>query len=104
MFFRYRITSKDAIASIQEYSECALTVRGTYYPPNKNPPEGMRKVDLVEFKQFKLLIFKLLIFKQFKLLIFPFMKYHVVIYSKMCLLFVLPHVNSLGTITFYRKY
>ncbi|KAL5261797.1 hypothetical protein ACHWQZ_G007485 [Mnemiopsis leidyi] len=41
---RYRITSKDAIASIQEYSECALTVRGTYYPPNKNPPEGMRKL------------------------------------------------------------
>jgi len=41
---RYRITSKDAIAGIQEYSECALTVRGTYYPPNKNPPEGMRKL------------------------------------------------------------
>jgi len=41
---RYRITSKDAICAIQEYSECALTVRGTFYPTNKNPPDGMRKL------------------------------------------------------------
>lgn len=54
---RYRITSKDAIASIQEYSECALTVRGTYYPPNKNPPEGMRKVGNLEYFLKLLLLF-----------------------------------------------
>lgn len=43
---RWRVTSKEALAQIAEYSEAGITVRGTYYPPNKNPPEGERKLYL----------------------------------------------------------
>ena len=31
---------------ICEYSEAGITVRGTYYPPNKEPKEGDRKLYL----------------------------------------------------------
>lgn len=37
---------KEALAQISEYSEAGITVRGTYYPPPKNPPEGERKLFL----------------------------------------------------------
>lgn len=43
---RWRVTSKEALAQISEYSEAGITVRGTYYPPGKNPPEGERKLFL----------------------------------------------------------
>ncbi|XP_065216566.1 probable ATP-dependent RNA helicase DDX46 [Planococcus citri] len=43
---RWRVTSKEALAQIAEYSEAGITVRGTYYPPGKNPPEGDRKLYL----------------------------------------------------------
>ncbi|KAL5240835.1 hypothetical protein ACI65C_008245 [Semiaphis heraclei] len=43
---RWRVTSKEALAQISEYSEAGITVRGTYYPPPKNPPEGERKLFL----------------------------------------------------------
>lgn len=39
-----QVTSKEAIAQIAEYSEAGLTVRGTYYPPGKEVPEGERKL------------------------------------------------------------
>lgn len=43
---RWRVTSKEALAQISEYSEAGITVRGTYYPPGKSPPEGERKLYL----------------------------------------------------------
>uniref|UniRef100_A0A0V0G3V5 Probable ATP-dependent RNA helicase DDX46 n=1 Tax=Triatoma dimidiata TaxID=72491 RepID=A0A0V0G3V5_TRIDM len=43
---RWRVTSKEALAQISEYSEAGITVRGTYYPTGKPPPEGERKLFL----------------------------------------------------------
>ncbi|XP_028165550.1 probable ATP-dependent RNA helicase DDX46 isoform X1 [Ostrinia furnacalis] len=43
---RWRVTSKEALALISEYSEAGITVRGTYVPPGKQPPEGERKLYL----------------------------------------------------------
>lgn len=43
---RWRVTSKEALAQISEYSEAGITVRGIYIPPGKNPPEGERKLFL----------------------------------------------------------
>lgn len=43
---RWKVTSKEALAQISEYSEAGLTVRGTYVPQGKNPPEGERKLYL----------------------------------------------------------
>jgi len=43
---RWKVTSKEALAQISEYSEAGITVRGTYYPPGKTPPEGERKLYL----------------------------------------------------------
>ncbi|GBP30557.1 Probable ATP-dependent RNA helicase DDX46 [Eumeta japonica] len=37
---------REALALISEYSEAGITVRGTYVPPGKNPPEGERKLYL----------------------------------------------------------
>lgn len=34
------------MALISEYSEAGITVRGTYVPPGKSPPEGERKLYL----------------------------------------------------------
>lgn len=43
---RWKVTSKEALAQISEYSEAGLTVRGTYVPNGKSPPEGERKLYL----------------------------------------------------------
>ncbi|VVC90009.1 unnamed protein product [Leptidea sinapis] len=43
---RWRVTSKEALALISEYSEAGITVRGTYVTPGKTPPEGERKLYL----------------------------------------------------------
>jgi len=43
---RWKVTSKEALAQISEYSEAGLTVRGTYVPQGKNPPDGERKLYL----------------------------------------------------------
>lgn len=43
---RWKVTSKEALAQISEYSEAGLTVRGTFVPPGKTPPEGERKLYL----------------------------------------------------------
>ncbi|ALC49742.1 CG6227 [Drosophila busckii] len=43
---RWKVTSKEALAQISEYSEAGLTVRGTYVPQGKSPPEGERKLYL----------------------------------------------------------
>ena len=34
------------MAQISEYSEAGITVRGTYFPPGKAPPENERKLFL----------------------------------------------------------
>lgn len=41
-----RSSFQEALALISEYSEAGITVRGTYVPPGKNPPEGERKLYL----------------------------------------------------------
>lgn len=43
---RWRVTSKEALAQISEYSEAGITVRGTFCTPGKSPPEGERKLFL----------------------------------------------------------
>ncbi|XP_014212707.1 probable ATP-dependent RNA helicase DDX46 [Copidosoma floridanum] len=43
---RWRVTSKEALAQISEYSEAGLTVRGTYIATGKAPPDGERKLYL----------------------------------------------------------
>ncbi|CAL8141419.1 unnamed protein product [Orchesella dallaii] len=43
---RWRITSKETLAQIGDYSEAGITVRGTYVPTGKSPPEGERKLYL----------------------------------------------------------
>lgn len=43
---RWKVTSKEALAQISEYSEAGLTVRGTYVAPGKAVPEGERKLYL----------------------------------------------------------
>lgn len=42
----YFYSSQEALAQISEYSEAGLTVRGTYVPTGKTPPEGERKLYL----------------------------------------------------------
>ena len=41
---RWRVTSREALAQISEYSDAGLTVRGTYYDPKVKIPEGERKL------------------------------------------------------------
>uniref|UniRef100_A0A8C4NGM0 ATP-dependent RNA helicase PRP5/DDX46/KHDC4 KH domain-containing protein n=1 Tax=Eptatretus burgeri TaxID=7764 RepID=A0A8C4NGM0_EPTBU len=43
---RWKVTSKEALAQISEYSEAAITIRGTYFLPGKEPKEGERKIYL----------------------------------------------------------
>jgi len=43
---RWKVTSKEALAQISEYSEAGITVRGTYYAPGKPVAEGERKLYL----------------------------------------------------------
>ncbi|XP_017785596.1 PREDICTED: probable ATP-dependent RNA helicase DDX46 [Nicrophorus vespilloides] len=43
---RWRVTSKEALAQISEYSEAGITVRGTYVPTGKSAPDGERKLYL----------------------------------------------------------
>ncbi|KAI0229607.1 putative ATP-dependent RNA helicase DDX46 [Lamellibrachia satsuma] len=43
---RWKVTSKEALAQICEFSEAGITVRGTYLLPKKEPKEGERKLYL----------------------------------------------------------
>ncbi|XP_039630396.1 probable ATP-dependent RNA helicase DDX46 [Polypterus senegalus] len=43
---RWKVTSKEALQRISEYSEAAITIRGTYFPQGKEPKEGERKIYL----------------------------------------------------------
>lgn len=51
------MTSKEALQRIGEYSEAAITIRGTYFPPGKEPKEGERKIYLaIESMPVKLIL------------------------------------------------
>lgn len=43
---RWKITSKETLSQISEYSEAGITVRGTYFAPNSKVPDGERKLYL----------------------------------------------------------
>jgi len=43
---RWKVTSKEAMAQISEYSEAGITVRGQYYAPGKAPKDDDRKLYL----------------------------------------------------------
>ncbi|XP_030835745.1 probable ATP-dependent RNA helicase DDX46 isoform X2 [Strongylocentrotus purpuratus] len=43
---RWKVTSKENLAQIQDYSEAGITIRGTYFAPGKEPKEGERKLYL----------------------------------------------------------
>jgi ATP-dependent RNA helicase DDX46/PRP5 len=41
---RWKVTRKDALEDIVEWTRCAVTVRGNHYPPGKVPADGDRKL------------------------------------------------------------
>lgn len=43
---RWRITSRDTVSSIIEYSETSIVVRGLYFPPGKSPRDTERRLHL----------------------------------------------------------
>ena len=38
---RWKVTSREAIGNITDFSEADIQIRGVYYPPGKEPGEGM---------------------------------------------------------------
>eukprot|EP00898_Chlorokybus_atmophyticus_P003656 jgi/Chlat1/4291/Chrsp29S04385 len=44
---RWKVTHKDSLSQITEYTGAAITTRGQYYPTGKNPPPGERKLYLL---------------------------------------------------------
>lgn len=40
---RYRICSRESIAQIQEFADVGISVKGLYYPPGREPKEGMER-------------------------------------------------------------
>lgn len=43
---RYKICSRDSLAQVQEYADVGISVKGSYYPNNKEPKDGERKLFL----------------------------------------------------------
>ncbi|VDN03008.1 unnamed protein product [Thelazia callipaeda] len=43
---RYKICSRDSLAQVQEYADVGISVKGSYYPGNKEPKDGERKLFL----------------------------------------------------------
>lgn len=43
---RFRMTRKDTVTEITEETGCAVTIRGQYFPPDKQPKDGERKLHL----------------------------------------------------------
>lgn len=44
---RWKVTNKEALAAVTEFTGCAITVKGVYCPPGKNPPPGERRLYLL---------------------------------------------------------
>lgn len=43
---RYKVTHRDSILAIQEWTKAAIITKGAYYPPGRNAPPGERKLYL----------------------------------------------------------
>lgn len=43
---RFKVTRKEYVSEIQDFSGCSITVRGQFYPPNKEPKGEERKLYL----------------------------------------------------------
>merc|ERR1712226_1273517 len=43
---RFKVLSRETLTHLAEYSDSMITVKGQYYPPGHNPPEGERKLFL----------------------------------------------------------
>jgi len=43
---RWKVTHRDSILAIQEWTKAAIIAKGAYYPPGRNPPAGERKLYL----------------------------------------------------------
>eukprot|EP01125_Pyxidicula_operculata_P021074 TRINITY_DN798_c0_g1_i1.p1 TRINITY_DN798_c0_g1~~TRINITY_DN798_c0_g1_i1.p1 ORF type:complete len:512 (+),score=139.93 TRINITY_DN798_c0_g1_i1:3618-5153(+) len=44
---RWKVTHRDALASITEFTGCGITAKGEFYPPGRNAPLGKRKLYLL---------------------------------------------------------
>lgn len=44
---RWRVTNKDALMQIQEFSGCNVLPRGQFVPTGRNPPPGEKKLFLL---------------------------------------------------------
>lgn len=44
---RWKVTRKENVVSVQEYTGAAVTTRGVFVQPGKNPPPGERKLFLL---------------------------------------------------------
>lgn len=43
---RWKVTHRDSILAIQEWTKAAIITKGAYFPPGRNPPAGERKLYL----------------------------------------------------------
>merc|ERR1719247_4042675 len=44
---RFKVLQRDSLVAIQEWTKVAITTKGAYYPPGRNPPAGERKLYLL---------------------------------------------------------
>ena len=44
---RFKVTHRDSILAIQEWTKAAIITKGAYYPPGRNAPPGERKLYLL---------------------------------------------------------
>ena len=44
---RYKVLHRESLQAIQEWTKVAITTKGAYYPPGRNPPAGERKLYLL---------------------------------------------------------
>ena len=41
---RFKVCNKESLSGITEFTKAAITAKGQYYPPGRNPPAGERKL------------------------------------------------------------
>ena len=44
---RFKVLQRESLVAIQEWTKVAITTKGAYYPPGRNPPAGERKLFLL---------------------------------------------------------
>ena len=42
-----QVLQRESLVAIQEWTKVAITTKGAYYPPGRNPPAGERKLFLL---------------------------------------------------------